>query len=191
MWKVIIYLKASCPAVSQICSLICFPSIVIMRAPNSTPMVRSCTGWNLLSVNWSNRHDLPTPDCTDELQIKTDIQWRTGKYILITPDSLQGGQRHPSAICFYLVIPAYIYDSCHTCLLVSHTFNLASLMYMYVCKYLTVVSLIISAGVFRCFIIVLSQCLHFNCNVTLIRCGYFSNIVVSFVVVIKWLDHLI
>lgn len=29
--------KASWPAVSQICSLICFPSIVIMRAPNSTP----------------------------------------------------------------------------------------------------------------------------------------------------------
>lgn len=37
--------------VSQICSLICLESMVIMRAPNSTPMVRSCTGWNRLSVN--------------------------------------------------------------------------------------------------------------------------------------------
>lgn len=46
---------------SQICSLICLPSMLIMRAPNSTPIVRSCTGWNRLSVNCSSRHDLPTP----------------------------------------------------------------------------------------------------------------------------------
>lgn len=26
------------------------------------PIVRSCTGWNLLSVNCSNKHDLPTPE---------------------------------------------------------------------------------------------------------------------------------
>lgn len=45
----------------QICNLICFPSIVIIRAPNSTPIVRSWTGWNLLSVNWSNKQDFPTP----------------------------------------------------------------------------------------------------------------------------------
>ena len=38
-----------------------FSSRLIMRAPNSTPIVKSCTGWNRLSVNWSNRHDLPTP----------------------------------------------------------------------------------------------------------------------------------
>jgi hypothetical protein len=36
-------LNDSWPAVSQICSLICLPSIVIIRAPNSTPIVRSCT----------------------------------------------------------------------------------------------------------------------------------------------------
>jgi len=36
-------------------------SMVTMRAPNSTPMVRSWTGWNLLSVNWRSRHDFPTP----------------------------------------------------------------------------------------------------------------------------------
>mgnify|MGYP001811072070 CR=1 FL=1 len=47
--------------VSQICSLICFWSMLIMRAPNSTPMVRSCTGWKRLSVNCSSRHDFPTP----------------------------------------------------------------------------------------------------------------------------------
>ena len=48
---------------SQICNLICLPSMLIMRAPNSTPMVRSCTGWNLLSVNCNSKHDLPTPAC--------------------------------------------------------------------------------------------------------------------------------
>ena len=26
------------------------------------PIVRSCTGWNLLSVNCSNKHDLPAPE---------------------------------------------------------------------------------------------------------------------------------
>lgn len=35
--------------------------MVIMRAPNSTPIVKSCTGWKRLSVNCSRRHDLPTP----------------------------------------------------------------------------------------------------------------------------------
>ena len=47
--------------VSQIWSLICLLSIVIMRAPNSTPMVRSCTGWKRLSVNCRSKHDFPTP----------------------------------------------------------------------------------------------------------------------------------
>jgi len=47
--------------VSHICSLICFPSMLIMRAPNSTPMVRSCTGWKRLYVNCSSRQDFPTP----------------------------------------------------------------------------------------------------------------------------------
>lgn len=28
--------------------------------PNSTPIVRSCTGWKRLSVNCNNKHDLPT-----------------------------------------------------------------------------------------------------------------------------------
>ena len=34
---------------------------VTIRAPNSTPIVRSCTGWNLLSVNCNSRQDFPTP----------------------------------------------------------------------------------------------------------------------------------
>lgn len=46
---------------SQICNLICFPSILIIRAPNSTPMVKSCTGWKRLSVNCRSRQDFPTP----------------------------------------------------------------------------------------------------------------------------------
>ena len=52
----------SWPAVSQICNLICLSAMEIMRAPNSTPIVRSWTGWKRLSVNWSRRHDLPTPE---------------------------------------------------------------------------------------------------------------------------------
>jgi len=47
--------------VSHICSLIGLLLISTMRAPNSTPMVRSCTCWKRLSVNWSNKHDFPTP----------------------------------------------------------------------------------------------------------------------------------
>lgn len=95
--------------VSHICNFICLPSIVIIRAPNSTPerkrnknllvyffdseyilttgrlynltlynklqirfihslhfnthspIVKSWTGWKRLSVNWSKRHDFPTP----------------------------------------------------------------------------------------------------------------------------------
>jgi hypothetical protein len=47
--------------VSQIWSLIGLLSIVTIRAPNSTPIVRSWTGWNLLSVNCKSRHDFPTP----------------------------------------------------------------------------------------------------------------------------------
>ena len=47
--------------VSQIWSLMGLLSMVIIRAPNSTPMVRSCTGWKRLSVNCSSRHDFPTP----------------------------------------------------------------------------------------------------------------------------------
>ena len=46
---------------SQICSLICLLSMEIILAPNSTPIVRSCTGWKRLSVNCKSRHDLPTP----------------------------------------------------------------------------------------------------------------------------------
>lgn len=46
---------------SHIWSLICLPSIVIIRAPNSTPIVRSWTGWKRLSVNWRRRQDFPTP----------------------------------------------------------------------------------------------------------------------------------
>lgn len=46
---------------SQICSLMGRPSTVTIRAPNSTPMVRSWTGWNLLSVNCRSKHDFPTP----------------------------------------------------------------------------------------------------------------------------------
>ena len=52
---------SSMHTVSQICSLICLPSMLIMRAPNSTPIVRSCTGWKRLSVNCRSKHDFPTP----------------------------------------------------------------------------------------------------------------------------------
>lgn len=47
--------------VSQICSFIGFPSIVTILAPNSTPIVKSWTGWKRLSVNCRRRQDFPTP----------------------------------------------------------------------------------------------------------------------------------
>lgn len=36
--------------------------MVTILDPNSTPMVKSCTRWNRLSVNCNNRHDFPTPE---------------------------------------------------------------------------------------------------------------------------------
>jgi len=48
-------------------------STVTMRAPNSTPMVRSCTGWNLLSVNCRSRHDLPTPVSPMIMYLKSQL----------------------------------------------------------------------------------------------------------------------
>lgn len=49
------------PTVSHICNFMGLLSMVIILAPNSTPIVKSCTGWNLLSVNCKSRHDFPTP----------------------------------------------------------------------------------------------------------------------------------
>lgn len=49
------------PTVSHICSFICLLLMLIILAPNSTPIVRSWTGWNRLSVNCNSRHDFPTP----------------------------------------------------------------------------------------------------------------------------------
>jgi hypothetical protein len=62
--------------VSQIWSLICLLSMLIMRAPNSTPMVRSWTGWKRLSVNWSSRQDLPTPATHRQLISHIRKEWR-------------------------------------------------------------------------------------------------------------------
>jgi len=42
-----------------------------MRLPNSTPMVKSCTRWNRLSVNCNNRQDLPTPAKEERKQKKS------------------------------------------------------------------------------------------------------------------------
>ena len=47
----------SCPAVSQICNLICLLSMVIIRAPNSTPIVRSCSGRKRLSVKRKSKQE--------------------------------------------------------------------------------------------------------------------------------------
>jgi hypothetical protein len=46
--------------VSQIWSLIWLLSMVMVLEPNSTPIVRSCTGWKRLSVNWRSKQDFPT-----------------------------------------------------------------------------------------------------------------------------------
>ena len=66
--------------VSQICNLIWRLSMVIMRAPNSTPIVRSCTGWKRLSVNCRSRHDLPTPArvaCTAAVRLEGSARQKT------------------------------------------------------------------------------------------------------------------
>ena len=44
-----------------------------MRLPNSTPMVKSCTRWNRLSVNCNNRQDLPTPAKEERKQKKAYV----------------------------------------------------------------------------------------------------------------------
>ena len=52
------------PAVSQICSLIFFPSISIVRILKSMPIVVMKDGVNWSSLNRRRRHDLPTPKHT-------------------------------------------------------------------------------------------------------------------------------
>ena len=49
--------------------------MVTILDPNSTPIVKSCTRWNLLSVNCNNRHDFPTP----EVSFKQDERERERK----------------------------------------------------------------------------------------------------------------
>ena len=56
--------------VSQICSLIGSSSTVIVREPNSTPIVSSCTDWKRLSVNWRSRQDLPTAEGENQRQLQ-------------------------------------------------------------------------------------------------------------------------
>lgn len=43
-----------------------------MRAPNSTPMVRSCTGWKRLSVNCNSKQDLPTAQTHTERAVQAE-----------------------------------------------------------------------------------------------------------------------
>lgn len=56
--------------------------MVTMRLPNSTPMVKSCTRWNRLSVNCNNRQDLPTPAKEERKQKKKHvvIEWFRGTH---------------------------------------------------------------------------------------------------------------
>ena len=71
-------LNDSWPAVSQICSLMFFSWIWIVRAPNSTPIVRSCYWRNRLSVNWSSRHDFPTPITQRKMKLLNTIFEKSG-----------------------------------------------------------------------------------------------------------------
>ncbi|CAA6671544.1 unnamed protein product [Spirodela intermedia] len=52
----------SCPAVSQICALMIFPSTLTLRVANSTPMVDFVSRLNSFLVNRDNRFDFPTPE---------------------------------------------------------------------------------------------------------------------------------
>ncbi len=63
-------------------STYCVPDLKLNRfvvnsdhlCSNSTPMVKSCTGWKRLSVNCNKRHDWPTP--TQHKSFTTlDLQW--------------------------------------------------------------------------------------------------------------------
>ena len=54
--------KRSCPAVSQICSLIVLPSSSIVRILKSTPIVEMYDSVYVSSAKRSSRHDLPTPE---------------------------------------------------------------------------------------------------------------------------------
>ena len=54
--------KRSCPAVSQICSLIVFPSRSIVRILKSTPIVLMYDSVYVSSAKRRSRHDLPTPE---------------------------------------------------------------------------------------------------------------------------------
>jgi hypothetical protein len=53
--------KDSCPAVSQICSLIFLSASSMTDDPNSMPIVVSVAAKSDV-VNLSKRHDLPTPE---------------------------------------------------------------------------------------------------------------------------------
>ena len=48
--------------VSQICALIVFPSTLMLRVANSTPIVLFDSRLNSFRVNLDNRFDLPTPE---------------------------------------------------------------------------------------------------------------------------------
>ena len=56
------WIQVSLPAVSQICSLMRFPSIFKVRNLKSTPIVGTKYSLNWLSTNRSSREDFPTPD---------------------------------------------------------------------------------------------------------------------------------
>ena len=60
--EISINLNRSCPAVSQIWSLVILSSICIRKAPNSTPTVTSYSSLNSFSVSLIKRELFPTPE---------------------------------------------------------------------------------------------------------------------------------
>ena len=60
--EISINLNRSCPAVSQIWSLMILSSICIRKAPNSTPTVTSYSSLNSFSVSLIKRELFPTPE---------------------------------------------------------------------------------------------------------------------------------
>ena len=61
-YAVVIVLKRSCPAVSQICNFTRLPSNSIVRILKSIPMVVMKDGVNESSLNRKRQHDFPTPE---------------------------------------------------------------------------------------------------------------------------------
>ena len=62
--------------------------MVTILDPNSTPMVKSCTRWNLLSMNCNKRHDFPTPEVSFVREREREIEKVRRAFFMISRNPL-------------------------------------------------------------------------------------------------------